>query len=99
MTDTVSIKGLNKADVLCALYNHARPVGLGFLQVDDKIMDRETAEQILADRTGFEYLKGRPLKISLAKDDVSPFGYDRDQGGPGTVARLIDRLRADAEAA
>jgi hypothetical protein len=74
MTDTVSIKGLNKADVLCALYNHARPVGLGFLQVDDKIMDRETAEQILADRTGFEYLKGRPLKISLATDDVSPFG-------------------------
>lgn len=31
MSNTVNIEGLNKADVLAALYNASKPMGMGFL--------------------------------------------------------------------
>ncbi|MGB4762636.1 MAG: hypothetical protein WBP12_04775 [Candidatus Saccharimonas sp.] len=49
MSSNVNIEGLNKADVLAALYNASRPMGMGLLQaaggpVD---MDRAYAQQLL----------------------------------------------------
>lgn len=41
----------------------------------------------------FDYLYGRPLKINLEGDELDPWGYDRDNGGTGTAARLIESLR------
>lgn len=49
MTRMVNIQGLNKADVLAALYNHTRPGGMGLLQAANgpNVMDRAYAEQLL----------------------------------------------------
>ena len=50
MTEPVNIEGLNKADVLAALYNHTRPGGMGLLQASagPNVMDRVYAEHLLA---------------------------------------------------
>lgn len=42
----------------------------------------------------FDYLHGRPLKIDLSKDDLRVDLYDRDNGGPGSAAAIIEKLRA-----
>ena len=39
----IDISGLDKADVLAALYNAAQPRGLGHLQFDPEPMTREKA--------------------------------------------------------
>jgi hypothetical protein len=41
----------------------------------------------------FDYLYGRPLKVNLDDDQVDPWGYDRDNGGPGTFASIVAALR------
>ena len=49
MSNKVNIEGLNKADVLAALYNASQPMGMGFLQAGGAPldMDRAYAEQLL----------------------------------------------------
>ena len=74
----ISIKDMNKAAVLAALYNAACPQGMGFLNYDPKPMTIEEAEQLRSLR--FDYLRGRVMKISLQKDEVDTSGYDRDNG-------------------
>lgn len=42
----------------------------------------------------FDYLYGRPLKLDLTSDtEFNPWGFDRDNGGPGSAQRVIDKLR------
>lgn len=92
MTDQISIKGLNKATVLAALYNASSPQRMGFMAYDPAPMEVEEAQDILSGQTYFDYLKGRVMKIDLSGDDLSPWDYDRDNGA-GTAARVIDALR------
>lgn len=49
MSMMVNIEGLNKADVLAALYNASQPMGMGFLQAGNGPfdMDRSYAQQLL----------------------------------------------------
>jgi len=103
--ENVSIKGLDKAEVLAALVNYAQPLGMGFLQDDGKPMTKEEAQaRIDGDvthdslRVGnrhlyFDYVKGRPIKSDLSGDEINPALYDRDQG-QGACAEAIKRLRA-----
>lgn len=88
----VSLEGLNKADVLAALYNASQPLGMGFLHYDPKPMDRKEAEDILAQTTRFDYLKGRVMKVNLSGDDFNPWLYDRDNG-EGAAATVVGALR------
>lgn len=108
---SVNIEGLNKADVLAALYNASQPMGMGFLQASGGPLEmtREDAEFLLAagsDASGdyipgirsnqlyFDYLHGRPLKLDLSSDtEFDPWGFDRDNGGPGAAQRVINHLR------
>ena len=89
----VDIKGLDKAEVLAALYNHSKPQGLGFLQFDPKPMSIDEAEEILKQTTDFDYLKGRVMKINLSSDDgFEEWLYNRDNGD-GAAQRVINELR------
>lgn len=42
----------------------------------------------------FDYLYGRPLKVDLTGDEVDSWGYDRDNGGEGTLAAIVKKLQA-----
>lgn len=90
MYGTINLEGLNKADVLAALYNASKPKGLAPLHFDSQEMTREEAAKLLAkDRPPrFEYIKGRVMKINLSGDDLDPRFYDRDNG-PGAAAKAI----------
>jgi len=112
MANEVDISGLGKAEVLQALYNGSRPMGMGMFRAvmlgnESIFMTLEEAEKAL--ETGddheqdfgsfrggkiyFDYLNGRPLKVDLSGDSFDPWGYDRDNGGDGTAARIIQNLR------
>ncbi len=89
----VDIKGLNKAEVLAALYNNSKPQGLGFLHFDAKDMTVAEAEEILKQTTDFDYLKGRVMKVNLSSDDsFEEWLYDRDNGN-GAAEKVISGLR------
>lgn len=96
MSDKVSIEGLDRAEVLAALYNASRPQGLGFLQYDAAPMTREEAVKLLAETTYFDYLKGRVMKIAVEGDAIDPWGYDRDNG-EGAVFAVLMELRLTHE--
>lgn len=89
----VDIKGLNKAEVLTALYNNSKPLGLGMLHFDPKKMTVAEAEELLKQTTYFDYLKGRVMKVDLSSDDsFEEWLYDRDNGN-GAAQRAVDTLR------
>lgn len=89
----VDIKGLNKAEVLAALYNNSKPQGLGFLHFDAKDMTVAEAEELLKQTTYFDYLKGRVMKVDLSHDDsFEERLYDRDNGN-GAAEKAISSLR------
>lgn len=90
--DKISLEGLDKAEVLAALYNASKPQGLGFLHYDPTPMTAEQAKELLKQTTYFDYLAGRVMKIDLSGDTLDPWGYDRDNG-TGAVAAVIETLR------
>lgn len=93
MAEQVSIKGMDKAEVLAALFNASRQHGLGFL--DRSGASDLTVEQARADieRCGlhFDYHRGRVLKVRIDGDQFWPGLYDRDNG-PGAAARAIESI-------
>lgn len=98
-TMDMNIDGLNKALVLAALYNGAKPQGMGFMQFDSKPMTEEEAQVILdrGDNLYFDYLKGRVMKISLKSLDVDTRLYNRDNG-MGAAEMVVDALRQTNDA-
>jgi len=92
----ISIKGLDKAEVLAALYNRARPQGMGFLQWTPQDMSIEEAKETLQYGPYFDYVQGRVMKVDLSKDEFDSSLYDRDNG-LGAAEMVIARLREDQE--
>lgn len=89
----INIKGLNKAEVLKELYNNSKVQGLGFLYATGKDMTLQEAEELLDYRTDFDYLYGKVMKVDLSSDDdFEEWLYDRDNG-PGSAAKVVNRLR------
>ena len=90
----VDIKGLDKAEVLFALYNGSHVQGMGFLQavssytLDDARFDFENSRDKY-----FDYLHGKVLKVDLSGDEFNDSLYDRDCG-IGAAKAVIDELRA-----
>ena len=91
----LDISGIDKAELLAALYNRSRPQGLGFLQASPKDMTKEEAAELLQHQTYFDYLHGRVMKVSLKGDSLDPYLYDRDLGC-GAAARVVASLKGVA---
>jgi hypothetical protein len=101
----IDIAGLDKAEVLAALVNGAKPLGMGRLHDDGRPMTKEDAQVWIDDgrthdtvdlprpRLSFDYVKGRPIKSNISGDSFDERLYDRDQGN-GAAARVIAELRA-----
>lgn len=87
----VDIQGKDKAEVLCALYNHSKPLGMGLLEFDPSPMTISEARQLLRSETNFDYLKGRVMKVNLSGDTFNAWLYDRDNG-VGAAQRAISGI-------
>ncbi len=85
----IPLAGLNKADVLAALYNASKPQGMGFMHYNPKPMTRGEAEALLEQTTYFDYLQGRVMKVDLSGDALDPRLYDRDNG-QGAAQKAIE---------
>ena len=93
----VDIKGLDKARVLKALYDHSHVQGSGFLQaVPDGVVTVEYCAGLLAKHSYFDYLHGRVLKVDLSGDEFDERLYDRDCD-EGAAQRAVDSVRAEKE--
>lgn len=86
----MDICGLNKAVVLAALYNNAKPQGnAGIFFSEAKPMSVEEAQSLLdGGQTYFDYVKGRVMKVALEGDELDTRLYNRDNG-PGAAEKAI----------
>lgn len=88
----MNIEKLNKAKALAALYNNSKPLGLGMLHYTHEPMTEEEASSLLKERTYFDYLKGRVMKIDLSGDELDTRLYNRDNG-EGAAERAISSIK------
>lgn len=96
----IDIKGLDKAEVLKALYDNSHVQGMGFLQVVPAgTVTVDHCRELLKQSTYFDYLYGRVLKVDLSGDKFDERLYERDNGF-GSAGRamipLWDRLEKKA---
>jgi len=88
----VSLIGLNKGDVLAAMFNAAKihdPKKQGSRQ---KKMGRREASELLDKTSYIGSLEGRSLKIDFSGTKFDSSYYDRDNGR-GLAQEVIDELR------
>lgn len=91
--NTINIKGMNKAEVLVALYNNAKPLGLGILHFTPEDMTLEEAYELIEENQSyFDYVNGRVLKVDLNGDEFNPHLYDRDNGEGAAERALLHLL-------
>lgn len=62
----MDITNLSKPKVLAALFNAAKPLGLGYLQYNHHhLMDETEAATLLENQDWFDYVEGRLMKVSI----------------------------------
>lgn len=102
----ISIKGIDKARLLQALFNHSRQQGLGLLDEFGKAeMTYEHANNIITQHKNhpdrwplsFDYLHGRVMKVDLSGDELDSTLYDRDNG-KGAAEAVVAVIREDIAA-
>lgn len=94
----IDITGLDKAEVLAALWQSSKTQGMSFLgRTKSNFVDVEEARRLLEVQQSFDYLYGHVMKVDLSGDSFDPYLYDRDVG-VGAAQDVIDRLRKSKEA-
>lgn len=89
----MDIAGLSKAKVLAALFNSAKPLGLGIIHYKvNRVMDEKEAAELLEEQTYFDYHEGRLMKVDLSEDEVRTSLYNRDNG-EGAAEAAVDAIR------
>lgn len=94
----VDIKGLDKAEVLHALWRHSHAQGLSFMGLTPEGFTLEKAQALIKERQEknarlyFDYVEGHVIKCDLSGDSFDEFLYDRDCG-PGAAENAINELR------
>lgn len=92
----VNIKGLDKAAVLVALWNHSHAQGFSFF--NERTLTLSEAEAMVNSNIkknialNFDYVNGRVIKCDITGDEFDPWLYDRDCGD-GAAQRAIDSIR------
>lgn len=91
----MNVKGIAKAKILCALYNHTcvAPAAIRFNNAGPTTLSEESAAEIIAEREKegsglyFDYLQGHMIKTDISGDVLNLGLYDRDNGaGAGEKA-------------
>jgi len=93
----VDIKGLDKARVLKALYDHSNVQEMSlFRSVPNGLVTVEICENLLKHNTSFECLYGRVLRIDIGGDAFDERLYDQECG-EGAAQRAVDSIRAEKQ--
>ena len=109
-TNTINVAGIDRAELLAALHNGTKVLGMGrFQALGRDITVSEAREALNNEGTpdypmrrfkpgefDFDYFYGKPLKVRVVGDLLYGAGrYDRDApGGEGSCQKIIDSLRA-----
>lgn len=99
----VNIAGLDKAEVLLALWNSSIMQGmsvLGFLRSGELTLEKARHEIKSRKHKSFDgkesiyfdYLNGKVMKVDIGQNEFDPRLYDRDNG-EGAAQRAIDNLK------
>lgn len=89
----MDISNLSKPKVLAALFNAAKPLGMGIMHFKpEHVMDEKEAAELLAERTYFDYHEGRLMKVNLEPDTLNTWGYNRDNGENAAENAIISAL-------
>lgn len=82
--------GLDRYEVLCALYNKSKPLGLGILHFTPENLTLKEAHEQLDGYDYADYVKGRVIKVKLPEnaESFSPRLYDRDNGEGAALIAL-----------
>jgi hypothetical protein len=95
----IDITGLDKAEILVALWNAApSPIDALYLDKDFKPqMEIDWARKLIAETPDlyFDYIGARCLKIDLSGDTLDARRYDRDAGQGAALRALTPLLGAD----
>lgn len=92
--NVIDISNKDKAEVLAALYNHSKPIGMGIIQYDPTPMTVEIARKVLENMGySFDYLKGRTMKVNLEEDTLYVHGYNKDNNYPGLAQKAISKCK------
>lgn len=86
----VDIRGLDKAEVLIALWRASKCQGISFMGYAPLSYGQAYAE--ILKRKYFDYLNGKVMKVDLSGCEFNERLYDRDNGA-GAAQRAIDKLR------
>jgi hypothetical protein len=92
----IDLSGLDKAAVFAALYNAAKPQGMGFLQYTPEPMTVVEAADVLKQQTRFSYHEGRIMKIDLNGETLDSWRYNLENGTDAAEA-VIASLRETGE--
>lgn len=79
----INIRGVDKADILAALYNGAHGGLAGGFSYLQREMTPQQAKLLIEKQTNlyFDYVDNRPLKIDLSGDVIDATLYDHYNGG------------------
>jgi len=97
----VDIKGLDKARVLKALYEHSHIKCVGYTHErfpgdrDSEVLS-VYVRPVTEKQTYFDYLYRRVLKVDLSRDEFDERPYDRICG-EGAAQRAVDSIRAEKQ--
>ena len=91
----VNISGMDKAEILQALYNRAKKSPDHLHDYNPVNMTLEEARLLIEKKQSFDFLYGRVMKINLGVDNVDTWGYNRDNGF-NAADNIIDSLRKES---
>ena len=87
--------GLDRYEVLCALYNKSKPLGLGMLHFTPGQLSLAEAHELLDGYDYADYVKGRVIKVKLPEnaESFNPYLYDRDNGEGAALNALKEYVK------
>lgn len=92
----VRLNNVTREAALAALFNRAKPQGLGMLQYDKAhVMTENEARLVLMNGDYVDYLEGRVIKVDFKNpEEIDTTLYDRDNGNDaGEAAAFFARYR------
>lgn len=95
-SSTISIEGIDKAKLFAALFNHAKPRGIGiFSYIHNRNMAEEEARSELQKKLVFRLHEGRVLAVDLSGDVLDTTIYNANNG-LFLAEEIIAEIRAEA---